>query len=306
MKLTRFNCNLGREYARRDFEKLSADYTVLMQQLPTLFPTPQQLDVQLANLKRTKRESFTVDYSTDQLLYHTRDNDWLSKYLLQTVKKQVPDSQLTWQHASMFVQHVDDFDRARTAYERNVVEAQIRYMLNHDEINGLLPAFYSRHDTARYSLCYDYEFRAALVNGLAMNTHIPYDTIVETVERRTDLWLRPTMSQTFLNHMGDDYYDVLRIYQKQQPAQADAVEKTQLIHREIWLQLRENDYYTQHQAVIDRLGTATPAMRLPEKAVAKLKQAYFKSDEKLQSLMQKAYQMAERSHHSAPNTTLGL
>lgn len=112
----------------------------------------------------------------------------------------------------------------------------------------------------------DIAFRKAFsdtLTAIGMNK----DVIEEGVEKHSDIWRKKYMLKAFNNK----YYNTLDItlYDIEEPAQ---------IHKNIWLKVREYEYYCDHKNSVDLYGQITNNMKLSPEEIRKLKLYLYKKD----------------------------
>lgn len=112
----------------------------------------------------------------------------------------------------------------------------------------------------------DIAFRKAVKDTL-IAIGINEDVIEEGLEKYSDIWRKKYMLKAFNNK----YYNALDImsYDIEEPLQ---------IHKNIWIKVREYEYYCKHKNSVDLYGQVTDNMKLSLEEVRKLKLYLYKKD----------------------------
>lgn len=145
----------------------------------------------------------------------------------------------------------------------------------------------SKHDQSHQklstlNLAYDYDksFRRMVIDGMNY-LGIDQHTTERVLEKNAQLWRQPTMVATFEKF----YYP--QAEQPENPVDLENWLRLKTEHQRLWLQCREYEYYREHQAIIDAMGTATPNMRLTPEQVRLLTEDLLRYEQLSQRLSAK-------------------
>lgn len=238
-----------------------------------LFPSASFVAESLNHLVMSDKK-YTFIYNVNYLPFHTRDNDWLAEYIIEMTKfKRNLESkkEISFASAKRYVEGSAKFQALRNAYENNLVREFMIKLLDKDSKNLLLNS--EDMNSLRQDTNYDLLFREKVVkamSALGMGKGIAE----EYIERNLDVWYKKVMYKTFYNRLRKDAGHINK-EQCQVLAENDiqlwesmATKELQYLH--LWLSARENKHYQDHKDVIDRVGTATPIMKITPAQVFKL------------------------------------
>ena len=263
---------------------LERDFAVLREYTPMMFPLKSENDLRIAGIQfgDLRIGGNTTD---DYLPYHTRDNKWLARDLNDLVKfmqkmerneakteakKQGLDlstlapaeqPKIRFSHVKKFVETDVLFDQERNAYEEDLVRAQIDFMLNDNQPNGLLmhsaynPAnnnFFVVKDfnpeSIHKALNADKVFRDSVVKAMN-NLGIAPHSIQAGIEKH-DVWRDKMMTEAYYNH-----YPLPS--ENQNLVNEEGVDEVVNVMREgfkeTWLRHRKGQYFTEHQDILNEL-----------------------------------------------------
>lgn len=239
---------------------------VLCAHMYKLFPEQDQIDRLLRDLPYHADKALPDNiYTSRYLPYHTRDDAWLVRYLAFNLSlhdnHQFPTAYLRKVVQSKY------FNKYRTEYELRLVRGQIGYLMTGQQTNELMSQGGDLRTRSSQPNC-DHLFRDTVVHDL-MRCGVNKHSIEAGLELSADLWRETTMYQAFC---GQEYPQA-HLLQTAHPEWDKATRRLLAFkqrHFAVWRQYREYQYYQDHQAIIDELGTATPNMKMPLKAVARV------------------------------------
>lgn len=255
--------------------KMRADFMALNQILPGVFPT---------NPKSWSNEYVDEDLTlliADNLPHHTRDNAWLARYLQHLATEYHHNQDLALKNAEMFVATSLDFDKYRCQYEQNLVKTRIQELWD-DSRSALSLLSHDRAGRFDHNVNYDKMFRQTVVNDMTAVGIDPHSVEVG-LETNANLWREGAMLQTFKNR----YYPI-----ESEMTLGSFLRRGK--HEDAWLKLREYEYYQDHKAVVDEVGSTTNAMMITPYQVGVLTQINEKFHQKRQAVLAKNKLATER------------
>ena len=196
-------------------------------------------------------------YTEEYLPFHLMETDWVAQYVVNTVKSVAPHEALNLDNVKEYVEHSINFDFSRKLYEDAIVEAQIKYMMNNDKPNGLMP--YYNPELAKRVPNWDMQFREIARRSLEFTARLDPHSVETGLEKHADLWRPQTMDFTF-ESVYNDYQKWIDLDQPNQDPAAKALFKQ--AYKQAWLKNREYEYYQSNKNIIDQTGTATANMKL--------------------------------------------
>ena len=231
------------------------------------------------NIQELKRDDkkITRIYNDRYLPFHTRDNDWLVKFInkkynndLKTInnltKRGVAAEKIKYvpvDYIQAYVGKSSRFEHKRREYEGNLVGAYLDIGMSSREND-----FYANVETKKEeqkNANFDFLFRNRVVNAMKY-LGLKDNTIESAIESKADLWRDKARKLAFVNT-----FNKRRIMLKQQDRaflekhNPQAVRKLRIAENTLfktWNALRDMKYYKQHKAVIDGMKIATPYMRI--------------------------------------------
>ena len=240
-------------------------FAALDQAIVAMFPDAAATKEKLGNM--TYKSLLTItSFEVDKrdLMFHLNDRDWLVNFVRRFAKQQAIN--LNWNQTETYVDTSRIFENCRKQYAQDLVKAQIELNLTGRQMTVLnrkspLSILGDRN--------YDKAMRGEFVYAMEQ-LGMDDDMIERGVEAHADLWRKRVMEQTFFNR-----YLKLSVKQRAMLAQKGDTEWKHLMdmekeYHDIWLRLREYEYYQAHQKVIDELGTDTASMHMPMNEVTEL------------------------------------
>lgn len=231
---------------------------VLCAHMYKLFPEQDHIDRLLRDLPSNTDQALPDNlYSASYLPYHTRDDTWLVNYLAFNLSLHT-DHEFPKEYLTKMVQS-KYFDKYRTEYELRLVRGQVGSFMENQQ---------GPVRTGESKVNYDHLFRDNVMQDL-MRRGVNKHSIEAGLELSADLWREPTMYQTFCRQE----YPRASLVESRFPEWDKNTRRLLAFkkrHFDTWRKYREYQYYQDHQAIIDELGTATPNMKMPPKAVAKV------------------------------------
>lgn len=254
MKLKNFVSNIFRQKSLKQTLDVVRDFNTLERYLPEIFPEDTEWGVILDMLELLDRED-TKAQTADFLPFHTRDNQWLAKYVYATVKDDDPKSDIKFANVKKYVATSDDFDSFRRHYEENLTREQIQFIYNDYVFSG--ENSYFKHLNEQKNN-FDKAFRNEVIKTL---TYMGVDehSVEIGLEKNASLWRERAMMHTFNNRFYPD--DAPRTNDKS--LWRNNIQNIRE-HRKAWMQLRECMYYQEHKAILDELGLVTKNMRISD------------------------------------------
>ena len=238
------------------------------------------------------RPLFKKTDDSRNLMFHIRDDAWLTEHLAYYVKRyQCPELEtlnpLSTETLFKFVTTSPVFEKKRSEFEQHMIKAYINECLNYRSDDFFSRSIEKILETGSDN--YDKLFRSRVINAMNYLGVKRYQTEIG-LELNADMWRTEVMGLTFANRYRnlivtsgkgrtlqlplEDVVDRKSIYHKR--VKQHNVKEFNLIPREKmqedtcvlydnWLCLREREYYLEHKYVIDQLGTMTPNMKISEK-----------------------------------------
>ena len=258
-------------YAAREDE--FADERVLCNHLTQMFPDQAEIESLLRQMEtRRHQETRHHAYNAENLPFHTRDMAWLVKYAMAVVAEHDPQTKLRYSYVANFVAESSAFDISRREYEQRLIRAQIPYLLNKPTPNALMDENCCPHNYNGMPH-YDKFFRNEVIRCMG-RFGIPDHDIEVALEQNKALWWKQTAVRSFenteypLSLWTDVYKDIDPWWHR--------VATLQAAHQDIWLKVREYEYYQDHHEIIDELGLATPNMLMKPAEVSRLQKKLVK------------------------------
>ena len=231
------------------------------------------------------------------LLFHIRDDAWLTEHLAYHLQRYTcPELEtlgaLSKDTLQKFVATSPVFDKQRCEFEQHLVKSYISECLDYKNDDFFSRSIEKILETGSEN--YDKLFRCRVID--AMNfLGVNRSKIEDGLELNADLWRRDVMGLAFANRYRDlgvtytkgrtmqipheDVVDTKSAYHKYVNRRniteyyllprADMSKRARTIYDK-WMCLREYEYYLNHKNVIDRLGTATPNMKIKQKVSKQL------------------------------------
>lgn len=296
--------------------KLGQDFQFLDQYLDEFFPTQNYINATMKNLEWLDRDYHTI-FNIRFLPFHTRDEIWLARYVEKSLsqllcfennqgdlgainhRKELPYATLNedkwlvdlvyrnmpveFSSIRKYVEVSPKFDAKRCEYEQGVVRGYMRNWLSDCQANDF---FMKGEDKVRLAnnLNCDKKFRNKVSQAMA-SLGIDKDSVEAGIELNADLWRKNLMRRAFYNEKTKLEHDQLEtLFKYDFPVLKDLL-VNEYRNLDTWVQLREYDYYQDHKAVIDQLGTATPSMKLNPDEAMKLRIKNRQFDYKYESAM---------------------
>ncbi len=252
--------------------------------LPDIFPA---LDIVAQSVKALQNKDIAQAIlngsrivADDFLPASTRDHDWLEVYVGSKFKAQ----NLTYDTIREYIDSSPKFDAARRQYEENLVRCYLDEYKDYRNDDFYTEAKYKY--LLRNSVNYDKIIRNEVTE--AMKTLGVHEKSIElSLEKNAPLWRDEAMTVAFLNRYPDcgmadyvrhgDYPVNERVIDKDLGEISYYTERAWRLlpqhklseHQKAlynyWKALREYEYYHTHKKTIDKLGTATPNMKMTKK-----------------------------------------
>lgn len=241
-------------------------FAFLERHLRNMFPSADAVQQWIKNVKHEAYRPNNI-YTAEFLPFHTRDNLWLAKYTVQSVQPE--NTNIKFADVKAFVANSTAFDTARNQYELDLVKAQIQFLMDPKHMPNGLMMLASLEDQREWSRerknkdtceCFRGDVVRAM-RALGLNQH----TTEVGLEINADLWRRQNMESTFQWHyesIAAWHPTELRHLLAEHHMTRTELDQMGAQYREIWLKLREYQYYYDHKAIIDELGTATDNMKM--------------------------------------------
>lgn len=186
---------INKNALKGDHEDLSQSFRILRSCISKMFPNEHRLDLtkeqiddaKIENNLAVKNIGFDVNhhrfYNNNHIQFHTRDNEWLAKYMLNLAKDEIkqeeqlhqylqklteeveakypyinkeyqnlpyknvtPNSKITLATVKKFIETDSEFEIARINYEADIIRAQIEFMISSNQPNGLLLGTYNQNN----------------------------------------------------------------------------------------------------------------------------------------------------------------
>ena len=241
-------------------ELVLRDFKVLDHDTEPMFWSKAELKKAITDLFYS--QGFGDDVRRENVAFHLRDDKWLVQYIdsiVNTVSvptrnstEKVHQLHVPVDSIKKYVKYADSFHARRNQFENDVIKAYVADCLNAQ--NFML-------GTEVIADNYDELFRDKVVASLGqikMDQH----RVEACLEQNASLWRKPVMKRAFLNQnflMTNEERAVLAAHNPQLYQQLKSREKSNF---QVWVRLREHDYYKKHQTMIDELGTATEYMKM--------------------------------------------
>lgn len=227
-----------------------------------------QNELKKINNKFNQKYPYQVnEINNDNSLVVLYNDDDHTKIKFNTIKK--------------FIETDKEFDNARNQYEVNLVELQIRNLIdyknckdniNFNDTNSYHPLFSPQKSNP------DKVFYETIVNSMkkiGINQH----SIQVGLEVYAPLWRKELMIEAYYNKYCNK--ETVKSSDWHQLVVAVNFEK-------LWLQQREYQYYQEHHKIIDELGLATPIMKISEKQADNLNKKINSIDNIHQTIIQES------------------
>ena len=230
-------------YSDEEIANMEEDFVVLRQHLNMIFPSEMVVNDLVDKIKRgqVKRDEATAD----ALPFHTRDAQWMQAHIKNVMDQ--ADKPVEPNNIQVFMDWSPEFDVARFQFEQSLVKSEIIATLRQDHVSGM----------AAYANNYDEVFRIVILDKMGQTYGLDRQTAEIALEANSKIWREPTMVQAFNN----------QFYRNKDMANYGS----RPMHQALWMRVREYDYYQDHKAVVDKVGAATPAMKLPHKKAHQLR-----------------------------------
>ena len=275
MKLKQFVMNL------QVGQKFDAQF--LDRHLVEIFPDLAFVENHIKMLQSVKKaDLLSADKritSEDFLPYFVRDDDWLEVYLGSKFKIQ----NLSYETIRKYIAYSPKFAAARDQYEENIVRCYLNEYKNFksDDFYADMETKYFLRNSINYDKVFRHEVKSAM-NKLGLSAK----SIEYALEKNAALWRDEVMTVAFLNRYPDcgirDYVrhgyrfeDGLIEEQDSKPnfyaerawclLPLSKLSEQQKSLYNIWKSLREFEYYQENKKTIDKLGLATPNMKMNTK-----------------------------------------
>lgn len=227
------------------------------------------------------------DLNMEYLPCHLRDNEWLAKMLQQEKHLQY----ISLDKILNYINNSKIFAGLRHNYELNIVKYQIDLINSND--NNLFVDKSLGKDYCVFIPQSEIAFRKTVSETLTA-IGINNDVIEEGLEKYADIWRKKYMSETFDNK----YYNTLDIINY-------GIEAPSQVHKNVWLKMREYEYYCNHKNSVDLYGEVTDNMKMSPEEVKILKIYLYRKDvERLYYIEECKRNSSKRHNHSLESTSL--
>ncbi len=228
-KLTKLVHKFQEKHVTDAYYKRLNDYQTLRSYLTRIFPDQTTAAAFLKFFKDSSEENHER-YFVENIVIHTRDNEWMSHYIDQYVKsdKHHPENKkIKFSTVESFVDLDLEYKNEREKYEQNIMCAEIKETMAEKS----------------QSFQDDEEFRETLINqGICYG--IPQLQTEISLEKNADLWREQMTHATYYHQMiqplcdlSDGYSDEIIYHQMQQ------------IYP-LWKVLHEKEYFDLHRSPI--------------------------------------------------------
>lgn len=245
-----------------------------------IFPNLAFVEQNVKMLKDIKMSEVLVNgqkiTSEHFLPFYVNDNDWLEVYFGNKFKTQ----NLSYETIRKYIDNSPKFAAAREQYEENVVRCYLNEYKNFksDDFYADMENKYFLRNSINYDKIFRHEVKSAM-NKLGLSAK----SIEYSLEKNAPLWRDESMTVAFLNRYPDcgvrDYVrhgyrfeDGLIEEQDSKPnfyaerswrlLPLSKLSEQQRTLYNVWKSLREFEYYQENKKTIDKLGLATPNMKM--------------------------------------------
>lgn len=190
---------------------------------------------------------------------HLRDYDWLSELMHEELENK--GYNISKSIIKSFITNSSSFNEKRYAYELEIVKWQIEWMDNGGE-HWLIPDEFGGDFWMHGGNC-DKCFREGVVKTLTA-IGMDKDVIECGLEIFADIWRDKYMNLAFENR----YNPVTNNY----PRKNSIEELPPMVdgHKEMWLALRNYQYYLDHKSILERLKLVTCEMLIDKNTLRKM------------------------------------
>ena len=243
---------------------------ILRSYLEKIIPDQESTEIFLRVLKNQNKDTYDF-FSVLNIPYHTRDNEWLAHYIARYIRsdyKKPENKRISLKTIEKFVQNDDVFKNKREQYENDVIRAEIKALI--EECSPLTENPTKTQIKINRSLDSDETFREEIIRR-GINYGIPPYAIEMSLEKNANLWRQQMMRVAHYNQ----FLRPLSNLQSNVPAdECNEIFNEIALKRQDWINLRENEYYKNHQRIIDYLGLATPNMTADREKILKQTRAW--------------------------------
>lgn len=238
------------------------------QYLSVIFPNKEDINHLIENLAKWDNELLQKSNHSDTycLYAHLYDEEWLIQYINTIINKKGQTKMVSLNSISQFIKS-PAFLNAREKFIHNFFRAKIKYFMEKEPVapGKRLSEPYTCKGFAdfKHRVDCDKYFREHLRCCFTLDGFT--QQVIETeIEMNADLWRRQAMEQAI-----DNYYDLLfKMHNTFHNIQNVCMRE---IYKKECSRYREYKYYKKHKQTIDRLGLATPNMKMEKNQAQNLK-----------------------------------
>ena len=264
-----------------DQATLQRDFGILRSYLGIMFPFDVDMNKFIVNLGKNPKDT-DHPFVDEFLPFHTRDQEWLAKYLYKLVinmfqkdktfqqiifdqKNDDKNSHQFYSRKQPVIKYdtvkkfimTPDFNQARDDFEQDLTRAFADYMVN----NGNSQLLQQGNDA-------DEEFRIKVIKTMQDIGVNPNNAEI-SLEKHADNWRQQTMTDVF--------YDIFSMAPYIEKRLTDRVAWDKMLDererfKPVWLQQRLYRYYQRHQDLIEKLNLVTPTMEISDSGLEILNQ----------------------------------
>ena len=232
--------------------------------LKDVFPNENSIKQNLIELRANdKRDRDAVN--AFYLPFNTRNVDWMSTYIHKIISQQlqVNNMPVPFEAIRAFVACSEEYNYQCNAYERNIVKCYIELLKDSEFDSFMVWKSDKKRDLKKAD--YDIFFYQKVANAMRA-MHMPEASIERGLELNADLWREDAKKIAFENTFSPKFKKIIdqnkNLLKKHNPEIFNKTLRTKYDLYEAWSQLRDYQYYANHQEVIDKTYSHTPGMKL--------------------------------------------
>ncbi len=272
------------------------DFTVLYQYLPVIFPTNSYFIAKMIINNKRLLESSEKQFNhlyVGFLPRHINSNEWLIKYVENTMRQKAPQENIQLSSIQKFVRQSVNFAAARNNFKQKYIRTNITEQMKIGKDENHLFHYRGWHYFARHGCECDRLFREHLRAGMTIRG-IDYRSVQLGIEANADLWRDQAMNQSFKNWLKV-YFEAIKL----KDLELRKIDVKILIafiqaYQKNWKKIRLHEYYQHHREFIDELDLSTPGMMLSAKKVEQLKQKNERMREILEHFLYKNHEREDK------------
>lgn len=233
-----------------------------------IFTPAKNLGAVVASAQYQSKKQKPLDvYDEKYLPFYLNNQNWMANYIAAVIEQHEPNYKVNVKDVEDFISDSTAYASVRNYYKSDLVAANVKYLLQHHENLAAKPDF-------------DKNFRKEV---LWFMNHVDIDahTIESYLEKHAALWREQVMSKTFENK----YLVKTDLINQHNKLWLEYFENFKKAHKKVWMKQREYDYYQDHKAVLDELGSVTKNMKISKHQAELLNNKLNKFEKKFERLL---------------------